>query len=205
MMVGRDRMVLIVRWLLGVQCLLSGLNWWFGFLPFPHVFDPPGMPMKSAIVGAMISSGWMFTLAKVIEVATGVALIFNRHAVVMLVVAFPILLMTFLIDAIPFFGMLARTVPHTSLWHGFLDMVYFGGGVFLMQGYLMLVWFQHYRPMFARRPGEDAPLDLANRWLEPALAWPALVIGGSSTVWIFGMVCQWAIPWASLAILAQPK
>lgn len=89
-----------VRWLLGIQCLLVGLNWWFKILPFPNLFDPPGMPVKSAIIRVMIQSGWMFTAAKAVEVLLGLSLIFNRYVPLMLVVSFPVIFMTFILDAL---------------------------------------------------------------------------------------------------------
>jgi len=204
------RSVVIVRWVLGVQCLLSGLNWWFKILPFPNMFDPTGLPMKHQIVATMIDTGWMFTVAKLIEILVGLALITNRFAVLMLVVAFPILMMTFVLDAIPFgravMGALAGQVTGHNLWASFLDMVFFGGAVFLMQGHLMLEWFGNYRPLFATRPG--APVT-GLHWSCPrlmgAVRWGSILIGGISTLWIIGMVSQWLIPWSSLAVLAPMR
>lgn len=204
------RSVVIVRWVLGVQCLLSGLNWWFKILPFPNMFDPTGLPMKHQIVATMIDTGWMFTVAKLIEILVGLALITNRFAVLMLVVAFPILMMTFVLDAIPFgravMGALAGQVTGHNLWASFLDMVFFGGAVFLMQGHLMLEWFGDYRPLFATTPG--APVT-GLHWSCPrlmgAVRWGSILIGGISTLWIIGMVSQWLIPWSSLAVLAPMR
>lgn len=149
-----QRSVVAVRWLLGVQCLLSGLNWWFKILPFPNIFDPPGMPVKSAIVHTMIESGWMFDAAKAIEVALGLALILNRFVPLMLVVSMPVILMTFLLDAWIFdalFGWLRGEVPFTIFFAKFLDMVFFGGCVLVMQIFLMLAYLDLYRPMLAYR------------------------------------------------------
>jgi hypothetical protein len=33
----------------------------------------------------------------------------------------------------------------------------------------------------------------------------ALILGATSTIWMIGLVNQWAIPWSSLAILAPPR
>ena len=74
--------VLAIRYLLGVQYLLSGLNWWIKMLPFPNIWDPPA-PMKHAVANAMIDSGWMYHLAKIIEVATGLALVTNQFVPLM--------------------------------------------------------------------------------------------------------------------------
>ena len=143
-----------VRWLLGIQCLLSGLNWWFKILPFPNLFDPPGTPVKSAIVGVMIQSGWMFTAAKAVEVLLGLSLIFNRYVPLMLVVSFPVIFMTFILDALigpTVMAWLHGAVPFQHLWAKLLDATFFGGAVIVMQGYLMLAYFDAYRPMLQAR------------------------------------------------------
>lgn len=141
-----------VRWLLGVQCLLSGINWWFKILPFPNMFDPPDMPVKAEIVRAMLNSGWMFTAAKVIEVALGISLLTSRFVPLMLVASFPVIFMTFMLDAnfLPAFaGWLTGSAPFQPFAAKFLDMVYFGGACLVMQLYLMLCYFDCYRPMLA--------------------------------------------------------
>lgn len=203
------RAITIVRWALGVQCILSGLNWWFKILPFPNIFDPMTGPMKHQIVATMIESGWMFSAAKLIEIGVGVSLVFNRYAVLMLVVAFPILVMTFILDAIPFGAAVAAAlsgeISLRNFWASFLDMIFFGGAVFLMQGYLMLEWFEHYRPLFVRCPGETATpraLDISCPMAMSIIRWGAIVIGGASTLWIVALVGQWLAPWSSLAVLA---
>lgn len=143
-----------VRWLLGIQCLLSGLNWWFKILPFPNLFDPPGMPVKSAIVGVMIQSGWMFSMAKAVEILLGLALIFNRYVPLMLVVSFPVLFMTFILDALigpTIMAWLQGAAPIQHVWAKLLDATFFGGAVIVMQGYLMLAYFDAYRPMLQAR------------------------------------------------------
>lgn len=145
-----DRSVVMVRWLLGVQCLMSGVNWWYKMLPFPNLFEPPGMPVKAAIVRAMLDTGWMFTAAKGVEVALGLALITNRYVPLMLVVSFPVIFMTFTLDAnfVPALIAWANgAAPFQHFAARFLDMVYFGGACIVMQGFLMLAYFDAYRPM----------------------------------------------------------
>jgi hypothetical protein len=201
--------IVAVRWILGVQCLLSGLNWWFKILPFPNIAEPVVGPMKHQIVATMIETGWMFSAAKLIEIGIGVALLTDRFAVLMLVVAFPILLMTFVLDLIPFgaaiAGAVAGEVTNRNLWAAFLDMIFFGGAVFLMQVYLMLEYFDDYRRLFVVRPGDaTAPriFDHSCPATRCAIRWGAIVIGGASTLWMLAMVGQWLVPWSSLAILA---
>ena len=149
-----------VRWLLGIQCLLSGLNWWFKVLPFPNLFDPPGMPVKSAIVGVMIQSGWMFTAAKAIEVLLGLSLVFNRFVPLMLVVSFPVIFMTFILDALigpTVLAWLQGTAPIQHVGAKLLDATFFGGAVIVMQVYLMLTPFDAYRPLFAPKAAPSWP------------------------------------------------
>lgn len=206
----RDRAIIAVRWILGLQCLMSGLNWWFKILPFPNIAEPLVLPMKAEIVATMIKSGWMFTAAKTIEVGLAVALLTNRFAVLMLVVAMPVLLMTFVLDAIPFFFGVSRwfagEMTGQNLWAALLDMVFFGGTVFIMQCYLMLEWVDRYLPMFVARPDDQDPAVtfawLRAKFLRP-LRWMAIPIGLMGTLWFFGMLHQWLIPWSSLAVLAQ--
>lgn len=203
-----ERGIVAVRWILGVQCVLSGLNWWYKLLPFPNMFEEMG-PAKSPIVPVMIETGWMFTTAKVIELSLGISLLLNRYSVLMLLLAFPILMMTFLLDAIPFFAAipqwLSGEMTGRNMWAATLDMVFFGGAVFLMQGYLMLEWVKNYQPMFVRRPDDaeaSISFDALRGGVLTGMRWAAIIIGGMSTLWFIGMVHQWIVPWHSLALLA---
>jgi hypothetical protein len=207
---AQSRAIVAVRWLLGVQCLLSGLNWWFKILPFPNMFEPMVGPMKHPILGAMIDSGWMFTAAKMIEISLGLSLILNRFSVLLLVLAFPVLMTTYVLDAIPFFfksipAALHGTITVRNFWASFLDMLFFGGGVFVMQLYLMIEWLADYRQLFALVPGTPAPrwVDLLQcQWLRRSLMIGSLTVGAASTLWAIGMVDQVIIPWKSLAVMA---
>jgi hypothetical protein len=203
--------IVAVRWLLGVQSLLSGLNWWFKMLPFPNIAEPVTGPVKHEILRVMVESGWMFTSTKAIEVLLGLALILNRHAVLMAVIAFPVMLMTFLLDLFPFLGnigpFLAGGLPLASFWASSLDMLFFGAGVFVMQAYLMSEWFGDYRSLFAVKPGGAAAgwsAVFEARWLRWTLRWLSYTVGAISTVWIVGMAAG-VIPWSSLALLAPPR
>lgn len=201
----------LVRWLLGIQSLASGLNWWVKILPFPNIHEPVTGPVKHEILRVMVDSGWMFTTTKVIELLLGLALILNRQAVLMLVVAFPVMLMTFLLDFFPFARnigpFLSGHLSGAAFLHSLLDMLYFGAGVFVMQAYLMSAFFDDYRALFAVRPG-SAPAGWSRLfeadWLRMLLLWLSLTVGASSTVWIVGMALGW-IPWSSLALLAPPR
>jgi len=206
-------MVPAVHWLLGVQYLLGGLNWWIKIFPFPNYFDVPHGPGKHAVLDAMIATGWMFMSAKIIELLTGISLLVRRYVPLMLVVSFPVAITTFLIDAMilgDLFRWLGGSVSGAVMGAKFLDMVFFGGAVLAMQGYLMLAYFEHYRPMMPARAQWGADLVAtpgpATRCAAcfTALGVLAVLLGVLSTGWLIGMIDQWLIPWGSLAITAPP-
>jgi hypothetical protein len=205
--------VLAVRYLLGVQYLISGLGWWFKILPFPSLSDGAAIAQKHAVARAMIETGWMYELAKGIEVLTGLSLIFNLYVPLMLVVSMSVALTTFLLDAWigqTLVAWLSGRASFAVFRAKFLDMAYFGGAVFLMQGYLMFAYLRHYRPMLSRRAAANtfdpvmANTQTSHR-LMALFAIVALFLGATSTFWMIGLINQWAIPWRSLAILAPPR
>lgn len=207
----RDFAIVAVRILLGVQSLISGLNWWVKMLPFPNISEPVSGPVKHEILRVMVESGWMFTTTKALEIILGVALILNRHAVLALVLAFPIMLMTFLLDLFPMFGaigpFLGGELSGAAMWARVLDMLFFGAGVFIMQSYLMSEWFDDYRSLFVLKPGGAAARwssVFEAGWLKFTLRWLSYTVGAISTVWIVGMALG-VIPWSSLAVLAPPR
>jgi hypothetical protein len=143
-----------VRYLLGLQYVLSGMNWWFKILPFPSLHDAMTSAQKHQIGAVMISTGWMFTATKLIELTTGLSLLLNRYVPLMLVVSMTVAVTTFLLDAIfpeVISGWFAGTVPTQELVANLIDAVYWGGAVFTMQVFLMLGYLHVYRPMLAAR------------------------------------------------------
>ena len=213
---AESRVIVAVHWLLGLQYLMSGLNWWLKILPFPNLFDPPSGPSKSAVVDAMVASGWMFTCAKSVEFLTALSLLSRRWVPLMLVVSFPVALMTFLMDAriLPdLLGWLGGTVSGARLWAHILDMIFFGGCVLAMQGYLMLAYLDAYLPMLKQRNSFASPVGTVggDRCKRPVailfalFGAVALVLGVLSTGWMAAMVRQAFVPWSSLAILAPPR
>lgn len=214
------KLVVVVRWIMGVQFLLNGLNWWVKIFPFPNAFDAPGGFMKHDVVGAMIDTGWMFGLAKVIEIVTGLALVFNRYIPLMLVVSMPVVLSTFLLDS--FFldeivGWLAGDVAPGVAGSAFLDWIFWGGSVMAMQVYMMLAYFHYYQPMLVRKPEHlpGRPVDFTPaapgviescrviRRCYSVLGVIALITGTISTLWLILMINQWLVPWSSLRIIAH--
>jgi hypothetical protein len=152
-----SRMFELVRLLLGLQYVIIGVNWWYKILPFPSQVDLPLAFYKHDILRPMIESGWMFDATKLIELLAGIALLFNRWIPLAMVVAMPIALMTFTLDAVPFGLLLANpdavTLPQFRA--AMLDMVYFGGAVLVMQGFLMACLLRNYLPMLAMRSSPD--------------------------------------------------
>jgi uncharacterized membrane protein YphA (DoxX/SURF4 family) len=217
------RWVTIVRWLLGLQFLLSGLNWFVKMLPYPNMFDDRSIPLKYKVVEHMIATGWMFQLAKCIEVLTGLALVSNRYVPLLLAASMSVTLTTFLMDVwnwAPLTDWIAGTGSLEGAVKYLLDALYFGGAVLLMQGFLMLSYLPAFAPMLRARVEPQAPF--ATREFNAAgsvsargghgmrrfmimLLVLALLSGVTSTGWLIGMVKQWLIPWSSFAIFLQPR
>lgn len=144
------RLIFWVGVLLGIQYCLGGINWWFKIFPFPSLSDPAEAGGKHPVLVEMIRTGWMFYAAKVIELLTGIALLTRRYVPLMLVVSFPVALSTFMLDAMildDFTAWLAGSVSGAFMWSKLMDIIFFGGAVLAMQGYLMLAHMDSYRPM----------------------------------------------------------
>jgi hypothetical protein len=75
----------IARIILGLAFTVFGLNFFFHFIPQPA---PP--PAAGAFAGAMFATGYIFHLLKVLEVASGLALLANRFVPLALAVLAPI-------------------------------------------------------------------------------------------------------------------
>lgn len=145
-------MVFSARMLLGIFSLLSGLNWFFGFMPLPSIYMPLDTPIKHMVIIEMIRTGWMFQLAKVIEIALGLSLIFNRGVPLMLVAAFPIMFGTFMLDALildDLWGWIAGTVTTDAALAAIGDMIIGGLCVLLLHLWLLWCYLDYYRPMLA--------------------------------------------------------
>lgn len=210
----QGRMIVAVRWLLGLQFLLSGCNWFIKMLPFPNMHDDrSAMPLKYQIVAYMIGTGWMFQLAKIVEVLAGLALVFNRWVPLMLCASMSVTVTTFFMDAwnvTPFVNWLRGTASFEAAWKYLFDALFFGGCVLVMQGYLMLNYLHVYRPMLQARveahPAQAAGgARTAPGGLMTLLGVLAVIFGVASTGWLIGMVHQWLIPWSSFAIFLQPR
>jgi uncharacterized membrane protein YphA (DoxX/SURF4 family) len=126
-------LAIMVRVLFGINFLLNGLNWWWKILPYPTVGDPPS-PGSPEFVQAMIDTGFLFDGIKVVEVIAGVALLMNRFVPLALVVAFPVTVAAWAVDI----GLLGHSLRAQVM----------GWAILLMNSFLMLAYFDAYRPLF---------------------------------------------------------
>ena len=125
-----DKLVHAVRILFGFNFLLNGINWWWKILPYPTMGDPPG---GDPFVQAMIDTGFLFDSIKLVEVATGIAILANRYVPLALAVAFPVTVAAWAVDI----GLLGHSLRAQVMgWAGLI-----------MNGFLMLAYFEAYRPM----------------------------------------------------------
>jgi uncharacterized membrane protein YphA (DoxX/SURF4 family) len=212
-----SRWVLIVRWLLGLQFLLSGANWFIKLLPYPNMFDDRSIPLKYKVVEHMIATGWMFQLAKCVEVLAGLALVCNRFVPLMLVASMSVTVTTFLMDVwnwAPLANWLAGEGSFEGAYKYLLDAIYFGGAVLIMQGFLMFSYLPAYAPLLRARAEPQAPFPTdgspgsagrgMRRFMVVVLIL-AVLFGATATGWLVGMLNQWLIPWSSFAIFLQPR
>ena len=81
------RIISIARILLGLVFVVFSLNYFLHFLPDPK--NPPAAAM--AFAGAFMSAGYM-TFIKVIELASGLALLANRFTTLALALLAPIVI-----------------------------------------------------------------------------------------------------------------
>jgi hypothetical protein len=157
------RMVLAGRLLLGLFYLISGLNWFFGYMPIlPSMHSPPDLDIKHQVMAEMIKTGWMFQFAKVSEVIVGLALLANRAVPFTLAFTVPVAFIIFMLDAMilgDFWGWITGSVSTQNLLASIFDMVIGGLCVLLLHVWLMLCHFDSYKPMFVWKA--DPSIDLA--------------------------------------------
>ncbi|MDN5286857.1 MAG: DoxX family rane protein [Mucilaginibacter sp.] len=89
--------VLIARILLGLIFVVFGLNFFFQFL---HMTQPPLPEKAQAFSGGLYGSGYFFQYMKVVEIASGLAILFNRYTAFFLLILFPVSLNIFLFHTI---------------------------------------------------------------------------------------------------------
>jgi len=86
--------VLITRILLGLIYVIFGFNFFLHFIPLPAMPGPGG-----DFEGALFKAGYLFPFMKVIEIATGVALLINKYTAFFVVLIFPVTVNIFLFHA----------------------------------------------------------------------------------------------------------
>jgi uncharacterized membrane protein YphA (DoxX/SURF4 family) len=112
--------VLIARVLLGLIFVVFGLNFFFQFIPM----NPPPMSAKAqAFSGGLWGSGYFFQYMKVIEIASGLAILFNRYTAFFLLILFPISVNIFLYHLILVPSGIPVALPIIIL-HLFLGIAY---------------------------------------------------------------------------------
>ena len=77
----------VARYGLGLIFVVFGLNYFFQFLPMPAVSSEGG-----ALLGALINTGYLFTLIKVVEIVGGVLFLSNRYINLAVILISPIVL-----------------------------------------------------------------------------------------------------------------
>ncbi len=114
------------RYLLGAIFVIFGLNGFFQFIPVPGL-----APAGALFMGAIIHTGYLMILIKVVEVLCGLALLLNRRVPLALIFLGPI-------------------VVNIFLFHLMLDRggVIIGASVALLWGMLIYDNRAVYRPLF---------------------------------------------------------
>ena len=127
-----NRLVLVARILLGLIFTVFGLNFYFNFLPPPELNAEAG-----AFFGALLETGYMMDIVKLVEVVGGVMLLAGVWVPLALVILFPIVLNIF-------------------LFHTVLDLAGLPIAIFVMVLELFLAWA--YRDSFKGLLARNAPL-----------------------------------------------
>jgi hypothetical protein len=128
--------VLVLRLLFGLHFLVNGLNFFFHFFSIPA----PHSPLALELMRGLVDTG-LFNIVKVVEVATGIALLVNRFVPLALVIAFPVAI-----------GVGFTDVLLIGTWFGGW---FLGAGTVLLNAVLLFAYLRYYRPMlvFVSEPG----------------------------------------------------
>lgn len=188
------KLTTVVRLLLGAAYLINGTNWFFKIIsPYPSMSDFVDYLPPPDIVGALIENGILFHMAKAIEVVAGIALLSNRLVPLALVVSMAVTVPVFITDVFK---------PEFRL-RAFL----MGSGSLVMNVYLLLAYFDHYRPMLAVKahptddPATPRPetggvlahwVGTIGRPLMRLLAPLAAVMGLAMLIWLTVLIAQYA-------------
>ncbi len=126
-----SRLLTIARYTLGVALVVFGLNGFLNFIPMP---PPPAAGGK--FLGALVGTGYLMMLVKIIEIVVGVALLANRFVPLALIVLAPISV-------------------NIVLYHAVFDPAGGAGGflVALLNIFLGYGNLAHYKSLLTARPG----------------------------------------------------
>jgi putative oxidoreductase len=113
---------LIIRILLGLLLLVTGLNKFLQFMPMPEMTEQAQQTMM-----AFVQTGYIMNIVAIVEIVVGLLLIINKYTALSLVILFPIMLNAF-------------------LFHLFLDVAGIGGSVMAITFniYLMIAYRDRY-------------------------------------------------------------
>lgn len=120
-----DTLIFSSRLVLGLILVVMSLNGIFNF------FDTGLMPDGAmAFIGAMLGTGYLWMLLKVVELIVGLALLLNKFTPLASLVLFPVSL-------------------NIMLFHLFLapNAMFLGFIVFLLNIYLLYAYADKYKPM----------------------------------------------------------
>ncbi len=189
------RLVTLVRWLLGLDYLINGLNWFHKIItPYPSMSDFVAFHPPPDIVGALIDNGILFPMAKATELITGLALLGDLFTPLALVMAMTVTVPVFVVDALN---------PHSHV-----RALLMGTGAIAMNLFLLCAYFGHYRELFeprgealldptratARLGGRAADqLAAVLRPVMPAFGVISALLGVAMLSWLVLMIVQYAM------------
>jgi len=123
-------LTLVARVTLGLVLLTFGLDYFVSFLP-----EPPSTPQGTAFLTALLATGYLFLLVKIVEICCGILLLLNRFVPLALLLLAPIAL-------------------NIGLYHALLDRngAVFGFAVVALELYLGFAYRAHWKSIFASAP-----------------------------------------------------
>jgi putative oxidoreductase len=135
----------VARYLLGVIFTVFGLNFFLHFLPTPPLAGPAG-----SFVAALVASGYVMTLVKIVEVGAGVLLLANRFVPLALTLLAPIV-----VNIVAFHAFLAPSGIALALV------------VLLLEVYLAWSRRDAFAPLLRARPASAATAHAADLRARP--------------------------------------
>ncbi|MCB9091239.1 MAG: DoxX protein [Halobacteriovoraceae bacterium] len=121
-------MTLILRYVFGLFLILMGANKFLGFMPAMEMTEE-----ANSFIGALVSTGYMMPMVGTVELLCGCLFLFQSTAPLATV-------------------LLAPLSVNIILFHLFLDIstIAMAAVVFVMNGIFAVMFFDYYRPIFAK-------------------------------------------------------